>query len=278
MSSLSKADKKIVEKLLGMAGGYVLDFSNNTLSEFVVDSVEVDIYDDKYEFLGTSKANRLRALWSLEPDHLVGRLLLALVDYRVDQNPETAAQESDLIQKCRVIAGRLLEITPSLGGLQSHAQSLDANHLLQQIRRIEGSVQTDPALAIGTAKELVETCCKMILAESGQPCPSGADLPALTKQTLKELKLIPDSIPDTAKGADSIKRLLSNLATVCQSLAEIRNLYGTGHGKHGQSGALKPRHAKLAVGSAATLATFLFETHTELDQAKKQMNQTPTID
>jgi hypothetical protein len=53
------------------------------------------------------------------------------------------------------------------------------------------------------------------------------------------------------------------LATVSQSLAELRNLYGTGHGKGGRTKGLSPRHAKLAVGAAATLAVFLFETHKE---------------
>jgi hypothetical protein len=46
-------------------------------------------------------------------------------------------------------------------------------------------------------------------------------------------------------------------------LAELRGLYGTGHGKDGKTQGVKPRHAKLAVGAAATLTTFLFETHKE---------------
>ena len=48
---------------------------------------------------------------------------------------------------------------------------------------------------------------------------------------------------------------------MAQSLAELRNLYGTGHGKDGKSKGLAARHAKLAVGAAATVAVFLFETH-----------------
>ncbi|MFH1066797.1 MAG: abortive infection family protein [bacterium] len=70
-------------------------------------------------------------------------------------------------------------------------------------------------------------------------------------------------MPQEAKGSETIKRLLNNLATIAHGLAEIRNLYGTGHGKGGKTPAIKPRHAKLAVGAAITLATFLFETHQE---------------
>lgn len=150
---------------------------------------------------------------------------------------------------------------PMLVEIKEAAADFDAQHMADQVRRMESCVESDPSLAIGTAKELVETCCKTILAERGKQLGSSADVSTLTKQTLKELKLVPENVPESARGADVIKRLLSNLGTIGNGLAELRGLYGTGHGKHGTHSGLAPRHAKLAVGAAATLATFLFETH-----------------
>ena len=75
--------------------------------------------------------------------------------------------------------------------------------------------------------------------------------------------IVPDEIPETAKGAKIIKKLLNNLATIAQNLGELRNLYGTGHGRDGKMRGLTPRHARLAVGSASTLVTFLYETYLE---------------
>jgi hypothetical protein len=135
--------------------------------------------------------------------------------------------------------------------------------MVDQIRRMESAVESDPSLAIGTAKELIETCCKTILSERGKPVTGTPDISTLTKVTLKELKLIPEGIHETTRGADVIKRLLSNLGTIGNGLAELRGLYGTGHGKHGSTTGLGARHAKLAVGAAATLTVFLFETHKE---------------
>ena len=83
------------------------------------------------------------------------------------------------------------------------------------------------------------------------------------REARKALGLIPESVPNSAKGAETIRRLLSNLGNVAQGLGELRNLYGTGHGKTGNAKGLSPRHAKLAVGAAATLATFLLETHSD---------------
>lgn len=152
---------------------------------------------------------------------------------------------------------------PSLASIKDTATVFDAQHMADQIRRMESAVESDPSLAIGTAKELVETCCKTILAERGKPVTGTPDVSTLTKETLKELKLVPEGIPDATRGADVIKRLLSNLGTIGNGLAELRGLYGTGHGKHGSTTGLGARHAKLAVGAAATLCVFLFETHEE---------------
>jgi hypothetical protein len=154
-------------------------------------------------------------------------------------------------------------ITPAISTAKETLGGTDPGYVAQQITRMEAAVANDPALAIGTAKELVETCCKTILQARRIQFGKSADLPELVKLTIKELELTPDDIPDKAKAADTMKRLLSNLATITQGVAELRNHYGTGHGKTAGSKGLGPRHAKLAVGAASTLAVFLAETHNE---------------
>lgn len=153
--------------------------------------------------------------------------------------------------------------TPAVAAARDTLGGTDPGYVAQQITRMEASVASDPALAIGTAKELVETCCKTILNARGIAFSRSADLPELVKMTIKELALAPNDIPDSAKAAETVKRLLNNLATITQGVAELRNQYGTGHGKAAGSKGLGPRHAKLAVGAASTLAVFLAETHNE---------------
>lgn len=142
-------------------------------------------------------------------------------------------------------------------------RELDLPELHRQIVRMQAAVESDPALAIGTSKELVESTCKTILEARQLQYAEDSDIGCLVKETRKALGLIPESIPNAAKGSESIRRLLSNLGNVAQGLGELRNLYGTGHGKGGGVRGLGPRHARLAVGAAATLATFLLETHLE---------------
>ncbi|MBW7957300.1 MAG: abortive infection family protein [Deltaproteobacteria bacterium] len=156
-----------------------------------------------------------------------------------------------------------LRADTTIASLKETFYGADTSYVLGQITRMESAVENDPSLAIGTAKELVETICKTILNERGLVFEESIDLPKLVKLTAKELKLTPEDIPDKAKASDSIKRLLSNLATITNGIAELRNSYGTGHGKVARSKGLGSRHAKLAVGAASTLAVFLVETHNE---------------
>lgn len=138
---------------------------------------------------------------------------------------------------------------------------LNAEYVSQQINLMESSIEAAPHISIGLSKELIETCCKSIFQEREQKCNTDWDLGKLMKETTKLLKLTPSDIPNEAKAATSIKQILGSLSSVVQGIAEVRNEYGSGHGKDGKFKGLQPRHAKLAVGAASTLAIYLLETH-----------------
>lgn len=138
---------------------------------------------------------------------------------------------------------------------------LNAEYVTQQINLMESSIENSPHISIGLAKELIETCCKSIFEERNTNYDKSWDLPKLMKETTKLLKLTPEDIPNEAKASSSIKQILGSLSSVVQGIGEIRNEYGSGHGKDGGFKGLQPRHAKLAVGASTTLAIYLLETH-----------------
>jgi hypothetical protein len=85
------------------------------------------------------------------------------------------------------------------------AITLDADYIKKQIDRMEDSIETDPELAIGTAKEFVETICKTILSELGETYQKDEKVQNLVKMTLKKLQLVPDEIQDAGKAGHSLK-------------------------------------------------------------------------
>jgi hypothetical protein len=48
MSDLTNIEKRKFEVFFGMGSGYVLDFSNRTFDEFVIDSTGFSILEEKY--------------------------------------------------------------------------------------------------------------------------------------------------------------------------------------------------------------------------------------
>ena len=224
-------------------------------------------YDSRFNLLGCEDETLLQFLCEtlhpvVRPDTDEAEGLLQMYNTYL-KNDGFQIVEKMRISGKPVFVGRYIGVvtTPGLAAVRGVALVADAAYVSQQITRMDAAVESDPALAIGTAKELVETCCKTILNDRGVVVPGKVDLAQLVKFTTKQLKLTPEDIPDRAKAGDTIKRLLSNLATITQGITELRNQYGTGHGKDAKSKGLEPRHAKLAVGAASTLAVFLVETH-----------------
>ena len=174
--------------------------------------------------------------------------------------------ESSRISNAPVFSARPVLATASIhlkAAREGIANVVDSSYISQQITRLESAIPNDPELAIGTAKEFVESICKTILDEFAVPEGDRDTFPKRVRATLKKLKLVAGDIPDSASASETIKVLLNNLATISNGLAELRNLYGTGHGKVSRTKGLQSRHARLAVGAAVTLAVFIFETHLE---------------
>jgi hypothetical protein len=118
MSSLSTNEKQVLEKLFQMGDGYVLNFSDRTVAEFFRNDVNAEIYDPKYNYASGSKANRMRGLWQVAGDALVGRSIEKLIDYIETQILLGYLKRQDfpdeLIRRGQSIAARLLGCTTTL--------------------------------------------------------------------------------------------------------------------------------------------------------------------
>lgn len=155
-------------------------------------------------------------------------------------------------------------MSPALAEITQVVRSLDLRETERLADRLMRATKAgDPALTVGTAKDLVESVCKTILEDAGITH-TNMHLPKLVRKAADVLSLLPGNIPDQAKGKDTIRRVLSSLAQIVDGISELRNLYGTGHGRHGRiSRGVTTRHARLVVGAASAVAIFLLETQSE---------------
>lgn len=146
MSDLTGSDRRKLEKLLGMTGGYVLTFSDRTFGDFF-DEYRVEIDAERYKARGTSKANRMRTFWELDTNHAVGRVIGGLIEYATDEN---CFGESNpvLIDDCRKIAQRLLSDQPvaELDALAATADERDFEVVAEHVREAIEKNQPEGAL------------------------------------------------------------------------------------------------------------------------------------
>lgn len=141
--------------------------------------------------------------------------------------------------------------------------AIDVN---REVERIQRSLHSDPELALGSAKEMIEAVLKKILVDYGETL-SGEDILPLMKKVQQKLDLDPAQIAPTTPGAKSVKQMLSGLTSIVQGLTELRNLYGTGHGKVAPSN-LQDYHVQLAVTAAGAAAAFLLDVHRQKQQSR----------
>jgi AbiJ N-terminal domain 3/Abortive infection C-terminus len=140
---------------------------------------------------------------------------------------------------------------------------LNTEYVNNKINLMNESVSTDTDLAIGTAKELIETACKSILKKHGSESNPEWNLGKLLKETSEILDFKPKKASDPDNADTSIKQILKGITTMINGVAELRNAYGTGHGKDADFKMLESKYAKLIVGTVSELVVFLLATDGE---------------
>jgi len=260
MKKMTIIEKSAFTRLFNR-GGYVLSFSTHDFDVFTLNSVGLALCD-KY---GLSKGKSLEAYVNEASDDNVIKLFKDLLDFyefHFGKEIEENDDYSQLYKKCREILNRKSKSELTLDkSIEDLKTKFSSEHLSQQIDLMVKMQKENPTEAIGKAKELIESCCKTILEERKREYDKNWDVPKLIYQTLDVLKITPKDIPDTAPEVTTIKSILQSLQTIANKIAELRNPYGSGHGKPASYKGLEERHAKLAVGSSVTLVNFLWDSH-----------------
>lgn len=169
--------------------------------------------------------------------------------------------ETEYISERPVYEASQVDEAPSLSvkAARKLSEQIESNGILQQITRIEKALLSDDTpLAIGTAKEFVESICKTILIKREIDIPSGIKFVHLVRTTMKQLDLLPEEHNNRVP-TDTFKTMMMNLACLSDGIALLRNRYGTGHGRESEATQLPSSHAKLIVHAATTLGVFLHE-------------------
>lgn len=152
MADITKVENLKLEKIFDMQGGYVLDFSNRTLNDFVLESINVELYSDKYSDRGDSKANRIRTIWQKEHNYKVGTLIFKLLEYWKDKKilsyKGISEPEQNLYDECMKISNKLIQdvIVEEIEVFRDNQTGKDFSLLAKSIR--ESIEKNEPEVAL----------------------------------------------------------------------------------------------------------------------------------
>ena len=275
MSMMTKQEEGTFLMLFNR-NGYVLNFSTNDFDVFTTNSIG-EALCTKYAL---SKGKSLNAYLNSASEENRFKLISDLfhyyednMEYEYNKNYEDdlywgsgvsryEEKYARIYQKCKAIMDRLEGSSSVIAKTADNLkEKFSSEYMSKQIELMVSMQSTNPTNAIGMAKELIESCCKTILEDLGIAWSKTDDVPQLTSKTMDALNLLPANVQETDQGADAITAVLGNLRAIPSKLAEIRNPFGSGHGKSASFQGLEERHAKLAVGSSITFVDFIWSTY-----------------
>ena len=140
-------------------------------------------------------------------------------------------------------------------------EKFSSDYIDSQVSIMMDNIEKNPNVAIGKSKELIESCAKTILDEMNIEYNNKLDFTPLLKLVIKQLGLSSNNQDKENLSGQIAAKLLGNLSAIPQNMSELRNAFGDGHGKSKTFISLPPRYARLAVGTAATIVYFLWETY-----------------
>ncbi len=111
MPNIRSIDMLFLDQLFEMSGGYVLNFSDRTMSRFFAEELNVDIDDPTYAEHGGSKGKRLRCYLQKVEIPFVVKTLSALWEYR-----EAIRMRDGKAEDVENAQGRLLSLINRLEG------------------------------------------------------------------------------------------------------------------------------------------------------------------
>lgn len=212
---------------------------------------------------------RLNKDESLQPLQVLGRLIEAYMEEPPPEGgpfddfpPATETPDQQKIKKAlarydlQYVRGG--SITGSLGtpsrNLDDFIRDRDLPALDQEFTRALSSVAQSPREAVSAASNILESVCKVYIAERGLELPSKQDLKPVWTVVRKDLGFDPGAVAD-----QDLQVILTGLLALVDGIGSLRTHASSAHGAGKKQYKLEPRHARLAIHAAHTVTLFILE-------------------
>ena len=221
MSDFKGIDKLKFEKLFGMNSGYVMDFSNRTFQEFIIETLNIDIYDEKYNYASGSKANLLRGFWLVESNYNVAKLNSVLLDYwrslQLLNGYETTKADENLIEECKNINEKLRNesFSEHIEAIQPDSEEQDFNILAESIR--DSIEKNQPEAALDRLHTFVVKFIRQLCDKNNIEYDKNKPLHSFYAEYVKYLK------SNNLIESEMTERILKSSISILEAFNKVRN-------------------------------------------------------
>jgi hypothetical protein len=202
---------------------------------------------------------------SVDPLSVLGRLIETYMEAQLDPDESfdqvrlkereriaNALAQSDLqyVKGAKVVS----KIGTPSRTLEAFIKNRDLTSIESEFNRALTNVESNPREAISAASNILESVCKVYIAEEGLDAPTKQDLKPVWNIVRKHLGFDPSTVED-----QDLQQILSGLISITEGIGALRTHASSAHGAGKKSYKIEPRHARLAVHAAHTIALFVLE-------------------
>lgn len=257
---------------LFVRSGYVLDLSTQQFDTLTLEAVG-EALCEKYRL---SKGKSLQSYLLEAPEDKAYHLLEYLMRYYESSSIfENETRDTEPLfgdfdnpgayRKQYLRCKELLDAHSGVDANETRAaiieQTFNTQYMREHIRIMIETQDKVPAEAIGKAKELIESCCRTILKENNVPYTKDDGVNDLASKAFQLLKLMPKDVDDNNPYAADLRSVFGSLKGMVRNISNLRNAFGTGHGREADFVGLESRHAHLIVGASISIVEFLWASY-----------------
>lgn len=211
---------------------------------------------------------------SLDPLTVLGRLVEGYMEADVDEQEPMGKIRRDRIAKLEAAFARqqlrYIHGGTFASGLGTASKSLEdlirgrnLNALDEEFERATRNVESNPREAVSAACNMIESVCKVLIADEGLDAPAKQDLQGVWSVVRKYLGFDASSVED-----QDLKQIISGLLGVVSGIGAFRTHASSAHGRGRAAYRVEPRHARLAIHAAHTIVAFVLESWDRKHPAK----------
>ncbi|WP_201196229.1 abortive infection family protein [Pseudomonas fluorescens] len=207
---------------------------------------------------------------------IVGRIIEKYMEDDIDQDPNLFWHKDSVEEKKAKVARirdslERASLSYSLGGVLSKGEGLATKSLseLIKVRSVQAidfefdraikNIESSPREAVSAACNILESVCKVYIEEHAHlAMPAKQDLQAVWKVVRSDLGLDASILEER-----DLQEIVTGVIATVHGIGALRTHASAAHGAGKRPYKLKPRHARLAIHAAHTIAAFILETWNE---------------